>query len=107
MAAAALALRWGLLGSQLTISTACASSLEAIGHAAGLIEQGDADVALAGGTAPLVSVVAWSLQRAGALATATEARLASRPFDRAHRIRTSSPEVRLPSDLAGRSSLFS
>ncbi len=84
MAAAALALRWGLHGPQLTISTACASSLDAIGHAARLIERGDADVALAGGTeTPLASVVAWSLQHAGALATANEARLASRPFDRA------------------------
>jgi 3-oxoacyl-[acyl-carrier-protein] synthase II len=84
MAAAALAIRWGLHGPQLTISTACASSLDAIGHAARLIERGDADVALAGGTeTPLASVVAWSLQHAGALATATEARLASRPFDRA------------------------
>jgi 3-oxoacyl-[acyl-carrier-protein] synthase II len=50
MPAAQLAMRWGLHGPQLTISTACASSLDAIGTAARLIADGRADAALVGGT---------------------------------------------------------
>jgi len=50
MAAAQIAMRWGLHGPQLTICTACASSIDAIGVAAQMIADGRADVALAGGT---------------------------------------------------------
>jgi 3-oxoacyl-[acyl-carrier-protein] synthase II len=50
MAAAQLAMRWQLHGPQLTICTACASSLDALGTAARLIADGRADAALAGGT---------------------------------------------------------
>jgi 3-oxoacyl-[acyl-carrier-protein] synthase II len=50
MAASQVAMRYGLHGPSLTITTACASSLDAIGTAARLIERGDADVAIAGGT---------------------------------------------------------
>ena len=50
MAAAQIAMRWGLHGPQLTICTACASSIDAIGTAAQMIADGRADVALAGGT---------------------------------------------------------
>ncbi|HTW83611.1 MAG TPA: beta-ketoacyl-[acyl-carrier-protein] synthase family protein [Candidatus Sulfotelmatobacter sp.] len=82
MAAAALALRYGLHGPQLTIAAACASSIDAIGHGARLIERGDADVALCGGTETLLTpVVAWSLQHAGALSSAPDAARASLPFD--------------------------
>ena len=49
MAAAQIALRWKLHGPLLTISTACASSLDAVGIAARMIETGMADVAIAGG----------------------------------------------------------
>jgi 3-oxoacyl-[acyl-carrier-protein] synthase II len=83
MAAAALALRWELHGPQLTIATACASSLDAIGRAAKMIAYGEVDVALAGGTETLLApVVAWSLERAGALSSATDPGRASLPFDR-------------------------
>jgi 3-oxoacyl-[acyl-carrier-protein] synthase II len=49
MAAGQIALRWELHGPLLTVSTACASSIDAIGVAARLIERGEADVAIAGG----------------------------------------------------------
>lgn len=50
MAAAQIALRYRLHGPSLTVTTACASALDAIGTAARLIESGQADVALAGAT---------------------------------------------------------
>jgi 3-oxoacyl-[acyl-carrier-protein] synthase II len=50
MAAGHIALHWKLHGPLLTVSTACASSLDAIGIAARMIETGMADVAIAGGT---------------------------------------------------------
>ena len=50
MAAAQISMMYDLHGPQLTITTACASSLDALGHAADLIRAGRADVALAGGT---------------------------------------------------------
>lgn len=50
MAASQIAMRWGLHGPQLTVCTACASSIDAIGTAAGLIATGRADAAITGGT---------------------------------------------------------
>lgn len=50
MAASQLAMRWGLHGPCLTLSTACASSLDAIGFGARLVASGAVDVALVGGT---------------------------------------------------------
>jgi 3-oxoacyl-[acyl-carrier-protein] synthase II len=50
MAAAQIAMRWKLHGPCLTITTACASSLDAIGLGARLVASGQADVALVGGT---------------------------------------------------------
>lgn len=50
MAASQLAMRWRLHGPCLTLSTACASSLDAIGLGARLIASGAVDVALVGGT---------------------------------------------------------
>ncbi len=50
MAAAQITMRYGLHGPSLTVTTACASSLDAIGTAARLIERGEADVAITGGT---------------------------------------------------------
>ena len=45
-----IALRWGLHGPQLAISTACASSHDAMGIAERMIETGEVDVAITGGT---------------------------------------------------------
>jgi 3-oxoacyl-[acyl-carrier-protein] synthase II len=50
MAAAQIAINWQIHGPVLTLSTACASSLDAIGTAARMIAAGQIDVALAGGT---------------------------------------------------------
>lgn len=50
MAASQIAMRHGLHGPSLTVTTACAASLDAIGIAARMLEAGQADVAIAGGT---------------------------------------------------------
>ena len=82
MASARIAMRWELHGPQLAISTACASSLDAIGLAAGMIERGEVDAAIAGGSETLLSPIVYeSLVRAGALSRNDDAALASRPFD--------------------------
>ncbi len=46
MASARIAMHWGLHGPQLAISTACASSIDAIGLSAGMIERGEIDAAI-------------------------------------------------------------
>lgn len=50
MPCAHLALRFGLHGPQIAIATACASSHDAMGLAARMIEAGEIDVAITGGT---------------------------------------------------------
>lgn len=55
MPSAHIALRFGLHGPQLTIATACASSHDAMGIAARMIEAGEIDVAIAGGTDRAIS----------------------------------------------------
>lgn len=50
MAASQIAMRYGLHGPSLTVTTACAASLDALGNAARLLETGHADVLIAGGT---------------------------------------------------------
>ncbi len=95
MAAAQIAMRYGLHGPQLTICTACASSIDAIGTAARLIADGRVDVAIAGGTEggfPLASgepdgdfvPVNFHCQARFSMESAARDRLrASLPFDRA------------------------
>lgn len=82
MAAARISMNWGLLGRQLTISTACASSLDAIGLAARMIEHGEVRCAIAGGVETLLAPVVYaSLERAGALSRSRDPKRASCPFD--------------------------
>jgi 3-oxoacyl-[acyl-carrier-protein] synthase II len=50
MAASQISMMYALHGPQVTITTACASSLDALGHAADLIRAGRVDVAIAGAT---------------------------------------------------------
>lgn len=50
MAAGQIALRYGLHGPLLTVCTACASSLDAVGIAARMIASGMVDAAIAGGS---------------------------------------------------------
>src|SRR5580700_4780851 len=82
MPAALIAMHWRLHGPQLAISTACASSLDAIGLASGMIERGEIDAAIAGGSETLLCPLVYeSLVRAGALSRNPDAARASRPFD--------------------------
>jgi 3-oxoacyl-[acyl-carrier-protein] synthase II len=82
MAGAMIAMHWKLHGPQLAISTACASSLDAIGLASGMIERGEIDAAIAGGSETLLTPLVYeSLVRAGALSRNSDASVASRPFD--------------------------
>lgn len=82
MASASIAMHWKLHGPQLAISTACASSLDAIGLASGMIERGEIDAAIAGGSETLLAPLVYeSLVRAGALSRNPDAGRASRPFD--------------------------
>jgi 3-oxoacyl-[acyl-carrier-protein] synthase II len=82
MASALIAMHWKLHGPQLAISTACASSLDAIGLASGMIERGEIDAAIAGGSETLLSPIVYeSLVRAGALSRNADETQASRPFD--------------------------
>jgi 3-oxoacyl-[acyl-carrier-protein] synthase II len=50
MAASQIAMRYGIHGPSLTVTTACASSIDALGTAARMLEAGQADVLIAGGT---------------------------------------------------------
>jgi 3-oxoacyl-[acyl-carrier-protein] synthase II len=82
MPAALIAMHWRLHGPQLAISTACASSHDAIGLASGMIERGEIDAAIAGGSETLLCPLVYeSLVRAGALSRNPDAARASRPFD--------------------------
>ena len=91
MAAAQIAMQWQLHGPCLTLSTACASSLDAIGTGARMIASGQVDVALAGGTEGglahgvgadgFVPASAYSRYRYGMGAAVTNPRRACLPFD--------------------------
>jgi 3-oxoacyl-[acyl-carrier-protein] synthase II len=91
MAAAQIAMQWQLHGPCLTLSTACASSLDALGTAARMIASGQVDVALAGGTEGglahgvgddgFVPASAYSRYRYGMGAAVTSPRRACLPFD--------------------------
>jgi 3-oxoacyl-[acyl-carrier-protein] synthase II len=76
----------GAQGPQLTFSSGCPSSLQAIGHGATLIASGMADMCLVGGTEnPLIPTVMAGMGRTQELSSLNDdpAR-ASRPFDREH-----------------------
>lgn len=82
MAAGQIAQRWKLHGPLLTVSTACASSIDAIGTAARLIERGDCDVAIAGGcdaSRTQVTLIAAGLY--GMLSPQPDPYKACRPFN--------------------------
>jgi len=91
MAAAQIAMHWRLHGPCLTLSTACASSLDALGTAARMIASGQVDVALAGGTEGglahgvgddgFVPASAYSRYGYGMGAAVTDPRRACLPFD--------------------------
>lgn len=80
-----LAIDYGLLGPNLTYSTACSSSAVALGEAARRIRSGDVDVMLAGGAeAPLTFGVlrAWEAFRTLAPEDPQDPSASCRPFSR-------------------------
>jgi 3-oxoacyl-[acyl-carrier-protein] synthase II len=83
MAAGQIAIRYSLHGPLLTVSTACASSIDAVGTAMGMIQTGRADVVIAGGTERgLCEVLHHSQASYGMTNKVTDPALASMPFDR-------------------------
>jgi 3-oxoacyl-[acyl-carrier-protein] synthase II len=84
MAAAQVAMSFGLKGANSTVTTACAASTQSIGNASRTIERGDADVMLAGGSeASLCRVGIAAFNAIRALSTRNDdPEHASRPFDR-------------------------
>lgn len=83
MAAGHISIAFGLQGASSTVVTACASATNAIGEALRLIEHGDADVVLCGGTeAPLTSLAFAGFCSMKAMSTEKEnPKEACRPFD--------------------------
>lgn len=84
MAAAQVAIRYGLRGPNMTIVTACASSAHAVGDAFRRLQHGEADVMLAGGAEAAIFPLCYAgFINMKALSTRNdEPAGASRPFDR-------------------------
>ena len=82
-AAGNLSIMLNLRGSNTATATACASGAHSIGAAFHLIERGDADVMIAGGTeAPITKLPLSAFAKMRALSTRNDApEEASRPFD--------------------------
>ena len=83
-AAAAIAMRFGLKGTNYGIVSACATGAHAIGEALHVLRAGRADVMIAGGCeAALTPLSVAAFARMGALSSRNEEpERASRPFDR-------------------------
>ncbi len=84
MAACLLSMEYGLTGPVITQVAACASSIICFLDALRMIERGEVDVVIAGGTeAPLLKMGFAALSNMGALSKRNdEPEKASRPFDR-------------------------
>ncbi len=82
--ASQISIQYGLLGPNITISTACSASNHALGLAAQLIELQKADVILAGGTeAPITPLTFGGFNNLRVMSRRSDnAREASRPFDK-------------------------
>lgn len=84
-AASWIGIEYGLLGPNLTYSTACSSSAVAIGEAARRIATGDVDVAIAGGSeAPLNygTLIAWDALKTLATPDPDDPGASCKPFAR-------------------------
>jgi 3-oxoacyl-[acyl-carrier-protein] synthase II len=83
MGAALLSMEWGLTGPVITQVAACATSVIAFHDALRLIQTGECDVVLAGGSeAPVVPMGVAALANMGALSKRNDSpETASRPFD--------------------------
>lgn len=84
MATARVVMKYGIRGPSYTITTACAASAHAVADALRLIQSGDADVVVCGGTEASLGPTGLSgFRNAHALATGwDDPEAASRPFDR-------------------------
>ncbi len=84
MASSYISMRLGIKGRALGISTACASGTSAIGEAFRMIQNGEIDLALAGGAeAPVCRLAVGGYGASGALSMRNdEPEKASRPFDK-------------------------
>jgi len=84
MAAGHISIEFGLQGSSMTIVTACASATNAIGEALRIIQRGEADVVICGGTeAPITRLAFAGFCAAKTMSTEKEnPEQASRPFDK-------------------------
>jgi 3-oxoacyl-[acyl-carrier-protein] synthase II len=78
-----ISLRWGLHGPQLAVATACASSHDAMGIAARMVETGEVDVAITGATDCAVSpLVFFGARNNGMYQPQPDPYKACRPFNR-------------------------
>jgi len=84
MAPGYLAIRYGVKGPNTSTVSACASSANAIGEALRMLQRGDADLVICGGSeAPLVPIAYAGFISMQALSKCNDdPRRASRPFDR-------------------------
>ena len=84
MASGQLSIRYGIKGPNSAVVTACATGNHAIGDAFKIIQRGDADVMIAGGTeACILGLAVAGFCSIKALSTRNDApEKASRPFDR-------------------------
>lgn len=85
MAAARIAIKYGIRGYSAALVTACAAGAQSIVEAVRLVRGGEADVVVCGaGEAPLHPTIAAAFANARALARGwTDPTAASRPFDKA------------------------
>lgn len=82
IAAAQIAIEYGLTGPSITVSTACSSGGDSVKLAMMLLESGEADVMLAVGAESIICpVVTSSLSMAKALSRESDPALACCPFD--------------------------
>ncbi|KJR48682.1 3-oxoacyl-[acyl-carrier-protein] synthase, KASII [Desulfosporosinus sp. I2] len=84
MAAGNLSIAFGFQGSSITVVTACASATNAIGEALRIIQRGEADIVLCGGTeAPITNLAFAGFCSMKAMSTEKEhPEQACRPFDK-------------------------
>lgn len=84
MASGMISMRWALKGPNSAVVTACAAGTNAIGDAFKIIQRGDADIMIAGGTeAAITSAGMAGFANMKALSTRNdEPEKASRPFDK-------------------------
>lgn len=85
MAGGLIAIEYNLKGPNYAVVSACASATHSIGEALRLLQRGDADVMIAGGTEACVTelgVAGFSALRALSTACNQQPEKASRPFDK-------------------------